>query len=70
MKQSTDRILTTHVGSLPRPDDLIDLLMAQDRGDTYDTERLALRVGQSVADIVAKQVEAGIDSVSDGEMGK
>jgi len=70
MIESKDRILTTHVGSLPRPDDLIDLLMAQDRGDTYDTERLALRVRESVAEIVARQVETGIDSVSDGEMGK
>ena len=70
MIESKDRILTTHVGSLPRPDDLIDLLMAQDRGDTYDTARLALRVRESVAEVVAKQVDIGIDSVSDGEMGK
>lgn len=70
MIESKDRILTTHVGSLPRPDDLVDLLMLQDRGDTYDTEKLALRVHESVAAIVAKQTETGIDSVSDGEMGK
>ena len=70
MIESKDRILTTHVGSLPRPGDLIDLLMAQDRGDTYDTERLARRVRESVAEIVARQTECGIDSVSDGEMGK
>ncbi len=70
MKHSSDRILTTHVGSLPRPDDLIDLLMAQDAGEPHDSARLATRVRQSVADIVAKQVETGIDAVSDGEMGK
>lgn len=70
MIASKDRILATHVGSLPRPDDLVELLMKQDRGDTYDTEKLALRVRESVAEIVAKQRAVGIDSVSDGEMGK
>src|SRR5688572_23415286 len=68
--KSKDRILTTHVGSLPRPDDLIELLMKQDRGDTYDPEQLAERVRESVAEVVAKQKAVGIDSVSDGEMGK
>jgi len=70
MIESKSRIITTHVGSLPRPDDLIELLMKQDRGDTYDTEKLAQRVRESVAEIVAKQKAVGIDSVSDGEMGK
>jgi 5-methyltetrahydropteroyltriglutamate--homocysteine methyltransferase len=70
MKHSTDRILTTHVGSLPRPDDLVDLLMAQDQGEAVDAALLARRVREATADAVAKQVETGIDVVSDGEMGK
>jgi len=70
MKLSTDRILTTHVGSLPRPDDLIDLLMAQDADEAHDAALLARRVREAVAEVVAKQVETGIDVVSDGEMGK
>jgi 5-methyltetrahydropteroyltriglutamate--homocysteine methyltransferase len=70
MKHSTDRILTTHVGSLPRPDDLIDLLMAQDAGEVYDAALLTRRVREAVDEIVAKQVATGIDVVSDGEMGK
>ncbi len=70
MRTSTDRILTTHVGSLPRPDDLIDLLMAQDAGEPHDAALLAKRIREAVAEIVAKQVETGIDAVSDGEMGK
>jgi 5-methyltetrahydropteroyltriglutamate--homocysteine methyltransferase len=70
MKHSTDRILTTHVGSLPRPDDLIDLLMAQDAGEAHDPALLARRVREGVDEIVAKQVACGIDVVSDGEMGK
>ncbi len=67
MKTSTDRILTTHVGSLPRPADLLDLLMAKETGSSYDPAAYEARVAQGVSDIVAKQVEAGIDSVSDGE---
>ena len=66
----TDRILTTHVGSLPRPDDLIDLLVAKDRDRPYDPALLERRVAESVAEIVQKQVECGVDIVSDGEMSK
>ena len=65
-----DRILTTHVGSLPRPDDLIDLLVAKDRNRPYDPALLKRRVAESVAEIVGKQVECGVDIVSDGEMSK
>jgi len=70
MKTSTDRILTTHVGSLPRPADLLELLVAKETGAAYDPAAYSARVAQGVSDIVAKQVEAGIDSVSDGEQSK
>ena len=70
MKTSTDRILTTHVGSLPRPAALVPLLIAKDRDEPHDAEALATGVRQAVADIVAQQVACGIDTASDGEMGK
>ena len=68
MKLSTDRILTTHVGSLPRPQSLVDLLLRKDRGEPYDAAEFARQVRQAVADIVARQVAIGIDVVSDGEL--
>ncbi len=70
MKISTDRILTTHVGSLPRPDDLVELLHLKDQGEPYDEAEFDACVAKSVDDIVARQVEVGIDLVSDGEMSK
>src|SRR5580698_9315153 len=70
MKLSTDRILTTHVGSLPRPQALVELLVRKDHGETYDHADFARRVHQAVADIVAHQVAVGIDVVSDGEASK
>jgi 5-methyltetrahydropteroyltriglutamate--homocysteine methyltransferase len=70
MKRSTDRILTTHVGSLPRPLDLQEMLQAKDRRDPYDKPALAARVKQAVNEAVRRQVDIGIDIVSDGEMGK
>ena len=70
LKLSTDRILTTHVGSLPRPDDLLALLEAEERGHGHDAAALRARARSAVADSVARQVEAGIDIVSDGEMSK
>src|SRR5580704_7110327 len=70
MKLSTDRILTTHVGSLPRPQPLVDLLIRKDRGEPYDPAEFARQVRQAVADIVARQVAIGIDVVSDGESSK
>ena len=70
MKLSSDRILTSHVGSLPRPDDLVAMLAARDRGDNYDAAALASRVTSATHEIVAKQVAAGVDIVNDGEMGK
>ena len=70
MKRSTDGILTTHTGSLPRPDDLIDLLYAQENQEPFDEAALVNRVRSAVAESVRQQTEAGIDIVNDGEMSK
>lgn len=70
MRRSTDRILTTHVGSLPRPQDVVDLLFAQDRGEPYEAAAFDATMRRAVSDAVAKQVAAGVDVVSDGEMSK
>ena len=64
------RILTTHVGSLPRPADIIPLLVAQDRGAAVDEAHLDSLVAAAVDDVVARQIAAGVDVVSDGEMSK
>jgi 5-methyltetrahydropteroyltriglutamate--homocysteine methyltransferase len=70
LKRSTDRILTTHVGSLPRPADIRQLLLAKDAGEPYDPDLLGRRVKQEVNAVVRKQVEIGIDIVADGEISK
>jgi 5-methyltetrahydropteroyltriglutamate--homocysteine methyltransferase len=70
MKRSIDRILTTHTGSLPRPADLAATLEALDAGAAVDQAAFEARVQRAVADIVRRQVEAGVDVVSDGEQGK
>ncbi len=70
MKLSVDRILTTHVGSLPRPDDLFEMMLARMDGKPVDEKAYAERVQRAVADSVKQQVAAGLDVVSDGEMGK
>jgi len=70
MKRSTDRILTTHVGSLPRPQAVVDLLFAQDRGEPVDSQVFAETIGRGVGDVVQRQTEAGIDIISDGETSK
>src|SRR5919202_6017819 len=70
MQRSTERILTTHIGSLPRPDELRGLLQARDRGDVYDQQALASLVRASVQEVVRRQAEVGIDVVADGEQGK
>ena len=70
MKRSTDRILTTHTGSLPRPADLTGMLEALDTGAGPDPDAFDARVRRAVADIVRLQVDAGVDVVSDGEQGK
>ena len=70
MQTSNDRILTTHVGSIPRPDSIRDLLRARLEGRTVDANELAAPVKEAVADVVRQQAECGIDVVSDGEMSK
>jgi 5-methyltetrahydropteroyltriglutamate--homocysteine methyltransferase len=64
------RIPTTHVGSLPRPREVVDVVFAQDRGDTVDPIEFDRVIGDAVRDPVEHQVQAGIDLVSDGEMSK
>jgi 5-methyltetrahydropteroyltriglutamate--homocysteine methyltransferase len=70
MKRSTERILTTHVGSLARPDALVPILKAMDRVQPYDRETYAKLVRDAVADVVRRQTDAGVDIVTDGEQGK
>jgi 5-methyltetrahydropteroyltriglutamate--homocysteine methyltransferase len=70
MKLSTDRILTTHVGSLPRPQPVVDMLFKKERGEPYDTDAFERTMAQAVADVVKRQRAVGIDVVSDGEMSK
>ena len=70
MKLSADRILTTHVGSLPRPNDVAEALLARQRGEPMTPDAFAATVRRAVADAVAKQAEAGVDVVGDGEMSK
>jgi 5-methyltetrahydropteroyltriglutamate--homocysteine methyltransferase len=70
MKTSTERILTTHVGSLPRPQEVADLLFAQDRGERYDPDHFDEVMRRGVGEAIRLQREAGIDIVSDGETSK
>ena len=70
MKRSTERILTTHVGSLARADSLIPLLRLREQGQPYDRKELARQVREAVMDVVRKQIEAGVDIVTDGEQSK
>ncbi len=70
MQRSTDRFLTTHTGSLPRPDDLIQMMYAKESGVPVESVALAARVRSAVAEIVKKQVDAGVDLVNDGELSK
>ncbi len=70
MKRSTDRILTTHVGSLPRPADLVEMIRDKLAGRTIDAEAFEARVESAVAEMVRNQERAGIDVVADGEMGR
>jgi 5-methyltetrahydropteroyltriglutamate--homocysteine methyltransferase len=70
MKRSTERILTTHAGSLARPTDLLDTMRERENGRPYDAQLLDRQVHDAVADRVRQQVENGIDIVTDGEMSK
>jgi 5-methyltetrahydropteroyltriglutamate--homocysteine methyltransferase len=70
MKRSTNRILTTHAGSLARPKDLLEMMDAKLRAKPYDQAAYGERIREAVADMVRKQVECGIDIVTDGEQSK
>jgi 5-methyltetrahydropteroyltriglutamate--homocysteine methyltransferase len=70
MRLSTDRILTTHVGSMPRPQKLVDALLRKDRGETYDVAEFDKTIEDAIAAVVARQSLAGIDIPSDGEASK
>ena len=70
MKLSTERILTTHVGSLPRPQDVSDMLLAKENETLTDQGAFDACMVSAVADVVRRQVDAGVDIVSDGEMSK
>ena len=70
MTESDGRIATTHVGSLPRSAAVTDLLFAAERGEPIDAERFDEVLAEAVDDAVRRQVDAGIDLISDGEMGK
>jgi 5-methyltetrahydropteroyltriglutamate--homocysteine methyltransferase len=70
LQQNTDHIQTTHVGSLPRPHNLLDLLKAKYSGEAYDESRLSSVLTQSVVECVRKQVDCGIEIVTDGEHSK
>jgi 5-methyltetrahydropteroyltriglutamate--homocysteine methyltransferase len=70
VKRSTERFLTTHTGSLPRPDDLVRVMFAKEEGIPVERAALGARIATAVADIVRAQEKAGIDIVNDGEMSK
>src|SRR5436305_4263427 len=70
MQTSTDRILTTHAGSLPRPPRLLDLVVRHAQGEAVDQAAYAAEVAAAVGGVVRRQVEVGLDVVSDGEMSK
>ena len=70
MKRSTDRILTTHTGSLPRPPDVIELLRAKENGEPLDQAAFDARLRSAVDEVVKLQAGAGVDIPSDGELGK
>jgi 5-methyltetrahydropteroyltriglutamate--homocysteine methyltransferase len=70
VQQNTDRIQTTHIGSLPRPHAVLDLMKAKFSGQPYDQKTYDATIAKAVADGVRKQVECGIDFVTDGEFSK
>jgi 5-methyltetrahydropteroyltriglutamate--homocysteine methyltransferase len=70
MIYSTDRILTTHAGSLPRPPDLREMVLARSRGEAIDQGALERRLKSAVAEIVQQQIKCGLDSINDGELSK
>ena len=70
MIYNTDRILTTHAGSLPRPDDVREMVLGKARGESVDQAKLDRRLRTSVAEVVKRQIECGLDIVNDGELSK
>jgi 5-methyltetrahydropteroyltriglutamate--homocysteine methyltransferase len=70
MQRSTRRILTTHTGSLPRPNDLVAMLNAKELGEPYDAKAFAARVSRAISDVVQQQADTKIDVVGDGEHSK
>ena len=70
MKRSTERILVTHAGSLARPKDVMEMLLARNDGKPYDRKALPKRLRSAVAEAAQKQIECGVDIVNDGELGK
>ena len=70
MKISSDRMHTTHVGSLPRPNSLIEFMIAEDNGDSFDEAAFESTLSEAVTDVVKHQKQLGIDCVSDGEFSK
>ena len=68
MKRSTDRILTTHTGSLPRPADLLPMIHARESGEPYDEQAFHTRVKSAVAEVVRQQASAGIGCVPDVDL--
>jgi 5-methyltetrahydropteroyltriglutamate--homocysteine methyltransferase len=70
VKRSTERFLTTHTGSLPRPDDLVRAMFAREEGVPVDHAALGTRIRSAVAEVVRRQRQAGVDVVSDGELSK
>ena len=70
MIRSTDRFLTTHTGSLPRPDDLVQIMFAKEEGVPVDSDALETRVRSAIKEAVGREIDAGIDIVNDGEMSK
>jgi 5-methyltetrahydropteroyltriglutamate--homocysteine methyltransferase len=70
MKRSTDRILTTHTGSLPRTRKVVELLLAEQHNRGARKAELTAAVGEAIAHVVQKQIECGIDVINDGEQGR
>ena len=70
IQQNTDRIQTTHIGSLPRPHALLDLMKAKFSAQPYDENQYEAVIADSVRDVVRRQVDCGIDIVTDGEFSK
>ena len=68
MAHGINRFLTTHTGSLPRPDDMIRAMFAKEEGVPVDRTELAAKIRAAVAGVVKKQVDSGVDLVNDGEL--